>query len=448
MKTRRILCGFIPLLLLGACGGSDLSPGSESPPGGDSSGGGGWYYDAGHWPGRPDSGGTTGSNPIVDAGGPRDGSADAGKGDAAPPSDAGRGEPPDPTAATAYLINPAHTGAVVDPLLAPPLRRRWDVSFGDATSYPLIVHGRVYVIVGSRAPAPGLLAIDAHTGRALWGPIDLGQSEFNAPFLAYDDGRIFTVNGSGLVQAFDAATGRPIWASQLPYQYVFSSPLTAYRGIVYTGGAGGGGTVYAVRESDGALLWTQFVENGDDSSPAVSDDGVYVSYACIQAYEFDRVTGSPIWHHAGPCEGGGGDTPILYSGKLYARDWGSSNLILDATSGTALGSFTASAPPAFDQGFGFFVSGGNMHATIAATENSAWSFTGDHALSTAPVVAGGHVYVGSTHPTLFALDERSGKQVWSDDLSDTGTIGTMAAAEGILVVPSGQHLVAYEHHTP
>jgi len=396
---------------------------------------------------------------VVDAGaGPRDGSTDASKGDGGrpsdaggPPSDAGRGEPPDPTTATAYLINPAHTGAVLDSSLAPPLRRRWDVTFGDTTSYPLIVHGSVYVIVGSRAPAPGLLALDARTGKTIWGPIDLGESDFNEPSLAYDGGRIFTVNGSGLIQAFDAATGLPVWASQLPYQYSFSSPLTAYRGIVYTGGAGGGGTAYAVRESDGALLWTQFVENGDDSSPAVSDDGVYVSYACVQAYSFDRVTGSPIWHHSGPCEGGGGNTPILYSGKIYARDWASSNLILDAKTGAALGSFTADAPPAFDQGFGFFVSSGSLHATIAATEGAAWSFTGDQGLSTAPVVAGGHVYVGSRYQALFALDERSGKQVWSDDLSDTASsgqysaIGTMAAAEGILVVPSGQHLVAYEH---
>jgi len=47
---------------------------------------------------------------------------------------------------------------------------------------------------------------------------------------------------------------------QLPGQYAFSSPPTAEGGFVYVGGAGDGGTVYAVDEKNGAVVWTENVE--------------------------------------------------------------------------------------------------------------------------------------------------------------------------------------------
>lgn len=69
--------------------------------------------------------------------------------------------------------------------------------------------------------------------------------------------------------AFDAATGSINWSTSLPGQFSFSSAPTAADGMVFTGGAGGGGTVYGVSQSTGTVVWTGSVENGDDSSPAV-----------------------------------------------------------------------------------------------------------------------------------------------------------------------------------
>jgi len=116
-------------------------------------------------------------------------------------------------------------------------------------------------------------------------------------------------------------------------------------GVVYTGGAGSGGTVYAASEADGTVLWTQPVENGDNSSPALSDTDAYVSYACGLVYAFDRVTGQQRWFSNGPCEGGGGKTPVYHSGRVYARDF-LGNKILDAGTGNLLGTFQAGPAPA------------------------------------------------------------------------------------------------------
>src|SRR5205807_441857 len=128
---------------------------------------------------------------------------------------------------------------------------------------------------------------------------------------------------------------------------------------VYVGGAGSGGTVYAVRESDGLVLWAQSVANGDHSSPAVSNSGVHVSYACEQTWDLAPSNGSTIWHHSTGCSGGGGRTPVLFGGRLYVRDdAGMGPVVLDASTGAVVGTFSAGPAPAFSGARGYFVNGG------------------------------------------------------------------------------------------
>src|SRR5206468_1562840 len=97
--------------------------------------------------------------------------------------------------------------------------------------------------------------------------------------LAYDRGQVFSFDTGGNLTAFDAATGAVAWSGPIG-GYAYSAAPSATNGIVYLSGSN---HVFAVRESDGHLLWTQPVAGGDHSSPAVTAHGVYVSYACQQA---------------------------------------------------------------------------------------------------------------------------------------------------------------------
>src|SRR5207237_4579972 len=130
-----------------------------------------------------------------------------------------------------------------------------------------------------------LIALDEDTGATIWSA-DVGGTYFFAN-AAYDSGKVFVVNYDGLMKAFDAAIGTLLWSVNLPDQYAFTSPPTAVNGVVFTGGAGSGGTVYAVDETNGAVLWTMPVENGDHSSPAIVAGNVFVAYACPQSYAFN-----------------------------------------------------------------------------------------------------------------------------------------------------------------
>jgi outer membrane protein assembly factor BamB len=346
--------------------------------------------------------------------------------------------------ADAFQQDAAHDGFIADAGLSAPLTQDWSITLPSAISYPLIVNGMVYVTTADDT----LYALNQVTGSTVWSR-GVGGT-YAAPGFAYDGGQVYVVNSSGLLTAFDAATGSIAWSMQLPGQYLFSSAPTAFNGIVYTGGAGSGGTVYAVRESDGHLLWAAAVANGDDSSPAVDAQGVYVSYACQQAYDFDPTAGTLLWHHDSSCEGGGGQTPVLADGNVFARDGVLGNILLSASTGAQLGPFNAGPPPAVANDVAFMLSG----STLTAVKNAglgvnSWQFTGDSHLDTAPLVVGGLVYEGSSQGNLYALDAATGTTSWSTNVGSAiaapggSPLTGFGAANGTLIVPAGDQLIAY-----
>lgn len=347
------------------------------------------------------------------------------------------------TSATAYHINAQHDGLQTDNL-TPPLNLKWTATLGGNAFYPLIAEGKVF-ITATTAQGEGLLyAFNLSTGQTAWGPVDIGSSG-NFAAATYDSGRIFTLNGAGILQAFSAKKGSLLWTTQITSQYSFSSPPTALHGLVYTGAAGSGGTVYAFNEHNGLQVWTQSVENGDDSSPAVDSKGVYVSYACNQAYDFSPKTGNPIWHYSGPCEGGGGATTALYQNRLYTRDF-EGDLILNASNGNLAGTYSASQPPAFSGKMGYFLNGSTLSAETLKNHSVVWTFTGDGALVTAPIVEGSYVYIGSSQGNLYALDANTGSQVWSTQVGAPmghTEFASLAAGAQIVAVPAGNQLSIY-----
>jgi outer membrane protein assembly factor BamB len=382
--------------------------------------------------------GCSGSTPARNDGAPRDAQSDAVASQDAHDAHDGGGSARDGApevgsqgggAAVAFQVDIAHTGNQTASTLTPPLTRAWSVDFGDSN----------------------LRALDLVTGQPLWGPVNIGGVDqwSNA---AYDDGRLYVVISSGLVTAFDAATGAMIWSKKMPGQNDFSAPPTAAGGMVYLGGAGLDGTVYGVDGKTGTVIWSAPTAGGDVSSPALSADTVFVSYACVQAYAFSRTDGTQIWHHEGTCVGAGGATPALWQGAVWARDSASSNLVLDATSGAELGSFSATVIPAFADQRGFFLTGGTLQALEVTTRTILWSFAGDGALASAPLVVNGVVYIGSTSGQLYGLDPTTGTMLWLDTLpwgiSPSGEFGLapvagLEAGGNALVVPAGNHLVCY-----
>ena len=369
--------------------------------------------------------------------------------------------------AVTYQINARHTGAIGTPGLLPPLNVRWSVDLGATVSYPLIAEGKVFAIAGPDANGHvNLYSLDASSGTTLWGPVQIPEGAYWWAAAAYDNGTVFVVPNttqgfsSGELIAYSASDGSQQWTATLAGQYFFTAPPTVGDGFVYTGGAGVGGTVYAVKESDGSLTWTASVENGDNSSPVVTPNGVYVSYVGPQSYKFNPTSGAQIWHFSGPSEGGGGATPVLYNGLLFVRDWamdyGHNGVVLNATSGQIVGYFDADFAPAVANKTAFVVQSSGIKAVAIPSGNTIWTATPTNgSYSTPPIVVNGVVYVGTSSGYLLGYVWKSGKAVVSMNMGypisapETGGVGSpesgLGAGQGILVVPASTHLIALQH---
>jgi outer membrane protein assembly factor BamB len=352
--------------------------------------------------------------------------------------------------AVSLLVTPSHTGAIAFNSASFPASSTWSVDVGGAPSYALVAAGKVIVTVGNE-----LLALDQATGATVWGPITL-RGAANA---AYEGGSLYVVtavpsnSNSGLMQAFDIATGRPLWSTSLPGQYFFDSGITALNGIAYTGGAGGGGTLYAVHEQTGAMAWMQSVENGESSAPAVTSDGVYVSYPC-HTYDFAPATGALVWTNSTGCDGGGGGTPVATNGTLYSPNgFGTyDGATFNAVSGVSLGSYSADMPPAFGSQAGYFLKGSTLSA-LSSSNTVLWTFTGDGTLNTSPILVNNFVIAGGSSGNVYGLDAASGAIVWQVNVGAAlprgvvwGTqlpVSALSAGDGLLVIPAGTKITAY-----
>ncbi len=371
--------------------------------------------------------------------------------------------------AVAYQIDPAHTGSQSDGL-TPPLVQRWSRDLGNSfstISYPLIVEGKVFVLVDNgNNYGFRLYALDEATGATVWGPVADDSASYTFGGLAYDGGRIFVLDFDGFLDAFDASSGVLVWERYLGgvypdhrNLYSFTSPPTAVAGTVYVSGSGLGAEVLAVSEQDGSLKWFQAVNSGEHSSPAVSASGVYVSYAGAASSDLSPTTGQLLWQYR-TAGGGGGRTPALFNNRLYVRDlvFGG-HIILDASTGAEIakldvGVFPTPPIPAFSGSMGYF--SGNSHGLKARDTTSLatiWSFDGDSPINTPPIVDNGYVYVASYNGTLYALNAQTGATVWTTNLGanflgpdehNAKMLTGFAAADGLLVVSAGNRLIAFQ----
>jgi outer membrane protein assembly factor BamB len=361
--------------------------------------------------------------------------------------------------AVAFQINPGHSGSTTFANASLPSSSTWSVTLDGPPSYALIANANVFVTVSTSNGNSEVIALNESTGAVVWGPTTI-QGPAAA---AYDSGTLFVLSGlfpgfgpDDLV-AFDAATGTVKWVTQLStmLQYGFSSAPTALNGMVYTTSSGIGGDAYGVDESSGSILWTQSVANGDDSTPAVTADGVYLSFPC-QTYDLAPGNGQVNWRDSVGCVGGGGGTTVVANGVVYSPNAAGSSYngdTFDTQSGAQIGSYVADYPPAIGSTMGYFLQTGTLRGITLSSNAAAWSFTGDGTLVTSPILVDQWVFIGGSSGNLYALNASTGQQVWSKNLGaaiPTGAgwaagipLSGLSAGDGLLIVPAGNTLTAY-----
>ncbi len=357
-------------------------------------------------------------------------------------------------AATGFRMNATNDGTIPDAGLNGPLVKLWSVHYSAGPlSSALIADGMVFATMSPYGPIKSgvLLAFNQATGSVVWSK-PLGTNGR----LAYDRGRVFVSSSASyadLLTAYDAATGSVAWSEQAPAGKVSWGAPTAANGIVYLGATGSGAAAYAIREGDGSVLWTQpLAVTGDTvGPPAVTAQAAYFVGSSSppgshsETLAFDPLLGTLLWQQ--PV---GSGVPVAADGDLLVGD-----VSLSSSTGAVQGPI-ASGPsdfelsdPAVANNVAFTATGAWAHTTLSAVDEAGlgsteWTFAGDGIITTAPIVAGGLVYVGDAGGNLYALDPATGATSWSTSVFSNGQeLDHITAADGTMIVSGGGSLVAY-----
>jgi outer membrane protein assembly factor BamB len=349
--------------------------------------------------------------------------------------------------ATAFQSGPAHAGVAAAANIKLPYERIWSIPTG-TTSYPIIAQDHVIVTTLDRSGNhKWLKAFDARTGEEVWSQTLDGPYGFAGA--TYEDGRVFSIDSAGLVQAFDAATGASEWSTQVA-DGVDAAPTAAGGRLFVTASS----ATYALDEDTGAVIW-QTPQGGDESSPAVSDGEVVVVRGCFETFA-TGLDGLPRWHHTGACFGGGGQTAAVWQGRVYLRDF-RETLTLDGTTGEPYAAFVSDTIPAFDETTMFGVADGALHAVNLSSGSPAWTSSTSLQIVTAPLVVNDWVVAGGSDGQVYAFDRADGTIEWSADAGttlggpdehDSVPLSGLGAAGPLLVVPGADHLVAFRASGP
>ena len=160
-----------------------------------------------------------------------------------------------------------------------------------------------------------LIFLDIHLPKI--SGIDFLKSIEMIAFKLYPEGDGLDNDGDGIWDN----EGELVWREQVDNE-VFSSP-SIHNGNIYFGTGqynygGSPGSVYALRETDGAEIWRYQNSDGFLSSALVADNKVYIGSNDENLYAFFEENGTVKWSYN--AQGGSrnaiGSSPSLYKGRV------------------------------------------------------------------------------------------------------------------------------------
>jgi outer membrane protein assembly factor BamB len=217
------------------------------------------------------------------------------------------------------------------------------------------------------------------------------------PMYGYDAARLRAPLGFKVHPPFRRA---PVWTFRAHALLEFP-PAVAYSRIYIVNNAG---TVFALHQQSGKVLWKYHTHRCSAASPAVGNHLVFVSLLnkppCNASHgvdgkviALDAETGRIRWQRLiGPSE----SSPLLADGMVIVGDWSH-----------------------------------DVYAFTAASGNLRWHFKAGGLVKGAISQSGNRVYFGAYDTHVYALDLHTGKQIWRASsqprIGRTGTFYANAA---------------------
>jgi outer membrane protein assembly factor BamB len=329
--------------------------------------------------------------------------------------------------------NPQQTGVAAS-TLPDKLKVRWQFKAKDGVeSTAAIADGTAYI--GSFDQH--LYALDLKSGRQKW---SYKAGPFKAP-VAVHAGSIYAGDEDGGFHCLDAANGTKRWT--------FDAGAEVTSGAAFAGDdvlfGAGNGTLYCLTQKDGKKKWDFAIPGGPvNATPAVSGGHTFVAGCDSTLHVINTTTGKEKL--ALQLAGQVGATGAVVGEKLYigtmtndvqAIDWAEGKLLWTARKRRQ--PFYASVAVS-----GELVLAGckdkRLYALDRKTGNDVWSFLTGGRIESSPVVTGKRVYLGSLDKNLYVLDLAKGSLIQKVEL-DSEVVGSPAVADGCLVLGTAKGTV-------
>ncbi|MGO9909798.1 MAG: PQQ-binding-like beta-propeller repeat protein [Acidimicrobiales bacterium] len=304
----------------------------------------------------------------------------------------------------AYVANKAGQLMAIDIHNGAPLWT-WSLRSGNAIAgSPAVDPSKGLVFVGANDGT--LDAVSTSTGATAWST-EIG-GDVSAPM--YSNGQIYVTSSTGTVEAVSESTGTESWAMTLASPVTASPALDATDGALIVGESNG--DVVSIPTSGGTPTWTFATGGAIAASADVTGGVVYVGSADKRIYALHASTGDLEWSYK--TDGLVKDTPAV-------TDAGTPSGITEVLVGSNDGSLYALAAssgaleyklPFRSPIVGLATVRGVTVVTTARgivgsardyTDLDVWNYQTGAAISAAPVVVDGAIYVGAGDGNLYAF---------------------------------------------
>jgi outer membrane protein assembly factor BamB len=271
----------------------------------------------------------------------------------------------------------------------------------ETPAIPVVPQGSLYV-----GRANSLARFDLQTGKTIWD----NNAGYPVPILVMGK-KLFFENAEtpgAFLEAVDADTGKQIWRN-VKYG---SGPLLGSGDILYDGGCDLSATsdpchLYAINANTGAQLWSYDLPQGN--AWLVLQKGVLYGVSYTDYFALNATSGTQLWHRnlSRYIDQEANMTPVV-SGNVLS--YASCNVTKQSRG----------AP------------GCDLFAFNTSTGAELWHMYSSVALMAPPTILDGVVYVGAIDGTVYAVDEQSGKKLWTINVG--GPVAQMLSGAGAVYV--------------
>ena len=241
-----------------------------------------------------------------------------------------------------------------------------------------------------------------------------------------DGGRVFVMDGAGVVSALALDSGERIWRTPTKPRKMRSSNigggLTVVDGTVYV--VDGVAESLAISAHDGTIKWRVDVGTPGRSAPTVVNGHMVFGTIDERLVALETTSGRQLWTYAATASATvvfGQPAPAIVD-NLVLAGFGSGDIVaIRIETGESVWSDTLGA---------------------AGGRNSVMDFSSIHGL---PVIVDGTAYVISLGRVLVALDMRSGRRLWERTVS--GKDGLVVVGDWLFVLSSDQQLACLDRNS-